>query len=95
MKNQFDLMNILVGQQTDEDYCRKPVIVQGMTGSFGSVHTRLMRSYGTNIAAGVTPGKGGQEWNPYLQRDERSCRKDGSRNICYVCAGLTLFECRH
>ena len=60
MKNQFDLMNILVGQQTDEDYCRKPVIVQGMTGSFGSVHTRLMRSYGTNIVAGVTPGKGGR-----------------------------------
>ena len=63
MKNQFDLMNILVGQQTDEDYCRKPVIVQGMTGSFGSVHTRLMRSYGTNIVAGVTPGKGGQEFD--------------------------------
>jgi len=33
--------------------------VQGMTGTFGSRHTRLMRDYGTNIAAGVTPGKGG------------------------------------
>ncbi|HYZ65686.1 MAG TPA: CoA-binding protein [Nitrososphaeraceae archaeon] len=63
MANRFDLMGLLVGTQTDEDYCKKPVIVQGMTGSFGSVHTRLMRSYGTNIIAGVTPGKGGQEFD--------------------------------
>jgi succinyl-CoA synthetase alpha subunit len=63
MKNQFELMNILIGQETDVDYCKKPVIVQGMTGSFGSVHTRLMRIYGTNIVAGVTPGKGGQEFD--------------------------------
>jgi succinyl-CoA synthetase alpha subunit len=63
MANRFDLMGLLVGRETDEDYCKKPVIVQGMTGSFGSVHTRLMRSYGTNIVAGVTPGKGGQEFD--------------------------------
>src|SRR5215203_959578 len=63
MADRFDLMGLLVGKQTDEDYCKKPVIVQGMTGSFGSVHTRLMRSYGTNIIAGVTPGKGGQEFD--------------------------------
>jgi succinyl-CoA synthetase alpha subunit len=56
-------MNILVGQETDKNYRKKPVIVQGMTGSFGSIHTRLMRDYGTNIAAGVTPGKGGQEFD--------------------------------
>ncbi|MGA9296574.1 MAG: succinate--CoA ligase subunit alpha [Nitrososphaeraceae archaeon] len=62
MASQFDLMNILVGQETDKNYRKKPVIVQGMTGSFGSIHTRLMRDYGTNIAAGVTPGKGGQEF---------------------------------
>jgi succinyl-CoA synthetase alpha subunit len=58
--NEYDLLRILVGNPGDVDYARKPVIVQGMTGSFGSVHTRLMRPYGTNIAAGVTPGKGGQ-----------------------------------
>jgi succinyl-CoA synthetase alpha subunit len=63
MANKFDLMGLLVGGETDEDYCKKPIIVQGMTGSFGSVHTRLMRSYGTNIVAGVTPGKGGQEFD--------------------------------
>ena len=63
MASQFDLMNILVGQETDKNYRKKPVIVQGMTGSFGSIHTRLMRDYGTNITAGVTPGKGGQEFD--------------------------------
>lgn len=59
----YDLMKILVGNIRDSDYTRQPVIVQGVTGSFGSVHTRLMRAYGTNIVAGVTPGKGGQTFD--------------------------------
>jgi succinyl-CoA synthetase alpha subunit len=59
----YDLMKILVGNIGDSDYTRQPVIVQGVTGSFGSVHTRLMRAYGTNIVAGVTPGKGGQTFD--------------------------------
>jgi succinyl-CoA synthetase alpha subunit len=37
------------------------VIVQGMTGSEGRRHTQLMLASGTNIVAGVTPGKGGQK----------------------------------
>lgn len=37
------------------------VLVQGITGSEGSKHTRRMLESGTNIVAGVTPGKGGQE----------------------------------
>lgn len=37
------------------------VIVQGITGNQGMFHTHLMLSYGTNIVAGVTPKKGGQE----------------------------------
>ncbi len=37
------------------------VIVQGITGTQGSLNTRLMMEYGTNIVAGVTPGKGGTE----------------------------------
>jgi succinyl-CoA synthetase alpha subunit len=34
-------------------------IVQGITGTQGSLHTHLMQEYGTKIVAGVTPGKGG------------------------------------
>lgn len=58
----FDIFDILVGSQGDNDFGKKPVIIQGITGGYGSTHTRLMRAYGTNVAAGVTPGKGGQEF---------------------------------
>jgi succinyl-CoA synthetase alpha subunit len=44
------------------NYQRMPVIVQGITGTFGSLHAKMMMEYGTNIAAGVTPGKGGQKF---------------------------------
>jgi succinyl-CoA synthetase alpha subunit len=37
------------------------VLVQGITGGQGSFHTRLMKEYGTQVVAGVTPGKGGGE----------------------------------
>lgn len=37
------------------------VLVQGITGAQGRFHTRLMLDYGTQIVAGVTPGRGGQE----------------------------------
>src|SRR3954452_4313696 len=46
-------MSILVTPQTK-------VLVQGITGSFGARHTQLSVAYGTQIVAGVTPGKGGQ-----------------------------------
>lgn len=46
-------MSILVNPQTR-------VLVQGITGSFGARHTQLSLAYGTQIVAGVTPGKGGQ-----------------------------------
>lgn len=55
----IDILRVLCGGEGDADCGRRPVVVQGMTGTFGSRHTRLMRDYGTNIAAGVTPGKGG------------------------------------
>ena len=38
------------------------VLVQGITGSQGQLHTRGCRDYGTNIVSGVTPGKGGQDF---------------------------------
>jgi succinyl-CoA synthetase alpha subunit len=62
MSDKFDLFNILIGNENDSDYKNKPVIIQGITGSFGSTHTKLMKDYGTNIVAGVTPGKGGQSF---------------------------------
>lgn len=93
MASQFDLMNILVGQETDKNYGKKPVIVQGMTGSFGSIHTRLMRDYGTNIAAGVTPGKGGQEFDGipiYNGMDEAVIQTGASISVIFVPASNFL-----
>jgi succinyl-CoA synthetase alpha subunit len=46
-------MSILVNKNSK-------VVVQGITGSEGSFHATQMLEYGTNIVAGVTPGKGGQ-----------------------------------
>ena len=48
-------MSILVDEQSR-------VVVQGITGREGMVRTRLMKDYGTNVVAGVTPGKGGAEF---------------------------------
>lgn len=48
-------MSILIGKQTR-------LVVQGITGRDGSFHTRQMIAYGTNVVAGVTPGKGGQRF---------------------------------
>ncbi len=45
-------MSIFINTQTK-------VLILGITGKTGSLQTKLMRSYGTNIVAGVTPGKGG------------------------------------
>ncbi len=47
-------MSILVDEKSR-------VLVQGITGREGMARTKLMKDYGTNVVAGVTPGKGGQE----------------------------------
>ena len=47
-------MAILIGPDTR-------LLVQGITGGEGRFHTRLMRQYGTQVVAGVTPGRGGME----------------------------------
>lgn len=49
-------MGILVDRNTR-------VIAQGITGRFGTFHSRRMMEYGTRVVAGVTPGKGGTEVN--------------------------------
>src|SRR5438876_2716803 len=46
-------MSIFVTPQTK-------ILIQGITGSFGARHTQLSLVYGTDVVAGVTPGKGGQ-----------------------------------
>ena len=45
-------MSILVNKDTK-------VIFQGITGEFGAFHARACIAYGTNVVAGVTPGRGG------------------------------------
>ena len=47
-------MSILINKDTR-------VVVQGITGRDGAFHAQKMKSYGTNIVGGVSPGKGGQE----------------------------------
>lgn len=49
-------MSILVNKNTR-------LVVQGITGGEGTFHTRQMIEYGTNVVAGVTPGKGGQKFD--------------------------------
>ncbi|HUG29974.1 MAG TPA: succinate--CoA ligase subunit alpha [Candidatus Limnocylindria bacterium] len=46
-------MSVLIGRETR-------LLVQGITGREGEFHARAMQEYGTNIVAGMTPGKGGQ-----------------------------------
>ncbi len=46
-------MSILIDEKT-------PILVQGITGDKGSFHAKEAIEYGTNIVAGVTPGKGGK-----------------------------------
>jgi succinyl-CoA synthetase alpha subunit len=48
-------MSILVNRKTR-------LLVQGITGSEGTFHTKQMLEYGTTVVAGVTPGKGGMEY---------------------------------
>jgi len=47
-------MSILIDKNTK-------VLVLGITGKSGRLQTEIMKRYGTNIVAGVTPGKGGKE----------------------------------
>ncbi|MFP3985494.1 MAG: succinate--CoA ligase subunit alpha [Candidatus Bathyarchaeia archaeon] len=73
-------MGIIVGKATK-------AVVQGITGSQGSFHARLMLDYGTNIVAGVTPGKGGTEIHGvpvYDTVNEAVERHDANTSIIFV-----------
>jgi len=65
-------MSILIGKETR-------VLVQGITGSQGRFHTRLMLDYGTKVVAGVTPGKDGEavEGVPVLGTVDAAVREVG------------------
>ena len=66
-------MSILVDSSTR-------LIVQGITGREGSYHTKMMLEYGTNVVAGVTPGKGGQtvEGVPVYNSVEEAVKEHGA-----------------
>ncbi len=73
-------MSILVDENTR-------VVVQGITGRDGSFHTRQMAAYGTNIVAGVTPGKGGRDLDGipvYDTLDEAIGATGANTSIIYV-----------
>jgi succinyl-CoA synthetase alpha subunit len=73
-------MSILVNKNTR-------LIVQGITGTQGKLHTQKMQEYGTNIVAGVTPGKGGLEvfGIPVYDTVEQAVKATGANtSIIYV-----------
>ena len=73
-------MSILVDKNTR-------LVVQGITGREGQFHTRQMLAYGTNVVAGVTPGKGGSrvENVPVLETVHNAVNETGANcSIIYV-----------
>src|SRR5438477_4952768 len=73
-------MSILVDRNTR-------LVVQGITGKEGTFHTRQMVEYGTNVVAGVTPGKGGttHEGIPVFNTVADSVSKAGANvSVIYV-----------
>jgi malate-CoA ligase subunit alpha len=66
-------MSILIDEKT-------PIVVQGMTGDKGSFHTKEMLEYGSNVVAGVTPGKGGTEHHgvPVFNTVKEAVRETGA-----------------
>ncbi|MCV0431525.1 CoA-binding protein [Nitrosopumilus sp.] len=89
-----DIFGLLKGKPGESDYNNKGVIVQGITGSYGSLHAGKMLEYGTNIVAGVTPGKGGQTWNEsvpiYNTMQEAVDATDAKISIIFVPAKFFL-----
>ena len=77
-------MSILVNKNTK-------LVVQGITGRDGSFHTSKMKEYGTNIVAGVSPGKGGQTVHdiPVFNTVEEAVTKTGANtSIIFVPAAM-------
>ena len=72
-------MSVLINKDTR-------VVVSGITGNTGSFHTRQCLDYGTNIVAGVTPGKGGMLFDdkvPIFNTIAETVSKEGA-NACVI-----------
>ncbi|MEO0026009.1 MAG: succinate--CoA ligase subunit alpha [candidate division WOR-3 bacterium] len=84
-------MSILIDRNTR-------LLVQGITGRDGAFHTKMMKEYGTQVVAGVTPGKAGQEVEgvPVFDSVEQAVRATGAdASIIFVpaqFAGDALLE---
>jgi succinyl-CoA synthetase alpha subunit len=90
-----DIFELLKGKQNSKgDFQKQPVIVQGITGKYGTRHTKLMIEYGTNIVAGITPGKGGQKFEdtvPIYETVKEAVDKTGAKiSIMFVPAKFFL-----
>jgi len=90
-----DIFELLKGKQNSKgDFQKQPVIVQGITGKYGTRHTKLMMEYGTNIVAGITPGKGGQKFEdtvPIYETVKEAVDKTGAKiSIMFVPAKFFL-----
>jgi succinyl-CoA synthetase alpha subunit len=73
-------MSILVNKNTR-------VLTQGITGATGQFHTKACKEYGTQMVAGVTPGKGGTAYEgiPIFDTVERAVRETGAdATVIYV-----------
>ncbi|MGJ0395061.1 MAG: succinate--CoA ligase subunit alpha [Methylocystis sp.] len=73
-------MSILIDEKT-------PILVQGITGDKGSFHTKEMIDYGSNVVAGVTPGKGGKTHHgvPVFNTVREAVRETGAQaSITFV-----------
>ena len=70
-------MSILIDSDTR-------LVVQGITGTEGSFHASQMIDYGTNVVAGVTPGKGGQTHldRPVYNTVREAVEKEGANTAC-------------
>ena len=67
-------MSVLVNKKTK-------VVIAGITGGAGSFHAKLMLEYGTNVVAGVTPGRGGQKFDgkvPIFDTVDQAVRATGA-----------------
>ena len=77
-------MGIIVDKTTE-------TIVQGITGSQGTFHTRLMLDYGTKIVAGTSPGKAGMQVHGvpvYDSVDEALQRHEANASMIFVPAAF-------